>query len=152
MRLLCLLSVQCQDFAPSVQCHDSSCPFLFSTSIQGAASLRVESLRPCLLLPQILPLGSASPNSQLPPSSHSGSRHLTQRSKAQFRKELEGWSTAPPPKKRKPSILAPHPFSPREPSLTANSFRAGRVIYSSNIPTSAGMMEPIKMLGDCFYD
>ena len=120
-------------------------------SIQGEASLRVESLGPCPLLPQTLPSGSAPPNSQLPPSSLSGSRRLAQRSKAQFRRELEGERTPPPPPK-KTSILAPHPFSLREPSLTANSFREGRVIYSSNIPTSAGMMEPIKMLGDCFYD
>ena len=82
LHFLCLLSVLYQDFAPSVQCYDSFSSFLASMSIQGAASLRVESLSPCPLLPQTLPSGSAPPNSQLLPSSLSGSRRLAQRSKA----------------------------------------------------------------------
>lgn len=116
---------------------------------QGAAS-RVESAgpTPCCLKPSLQ--APAPPNSNCPLPPLSGSRRLAQRSKAQFRRELQGERTPTSPKT---STLAPHPFSPREPSLTANSFREGRGdLFFKYTDRILGMMEPIKMLGGVFYD
>lgn len=143
---------------PSLGSVSRFCPFrpmlgqFFILSLflvhQGAASLRVESLGPYPLLPQTLPWAQLRkfPIAPLPPLRI---RRLAQRSKAQFRRELQGRGLPHLPQKT--STLAPHPFS-RGAEFDSEFIPRGRVIYSSNIPTSAGMMEPIKMLGDCFYD
>ena len=70
-------SVLYQDFAPSVRCYDSFCSFLASMSIQGAASLRVESLSPCpcCLKPSLRAQLHQIPNCSLPPSQDPGASH-----------------------------------------------------------------------------